>query len=203
MKPLQLQHLGLFYRREVENFNADLISRQIVKNELGLNYHQSSNIDLGWYTQFNYTFQSDENEKTQLFTSLYYSFKSKPGLKFGFNYQYLSFKDQLPAIYFSPELFQAVELFADSRFSISDKSVLQINAAYGRQKFENEGHTPSFRTSLTFAQEISKRLIVEAYGRYNNIASATSAGFEFTEAGFRLKWQLRDKPVFRPPTATN
>ena len=40
--------------------------------------------------------------------------KSRP-LKVGVNYQYIAFKEQVPDIYFSPEQYHAIEVFADIR----------------------------------------------------------------------------------------
>ncbi len=121
LQPLQLQNLTLSYQREVQNFNADLIEREIVQNHYGLNYNLGTNFNLGWYTQLMHTQQSDANTLNLLFTSLYYTLSQKPAFKMGVNYQYITFKDQLPTIYFSPEEYQAVEVFADIPRTISKK----------------------------------------------------------------------------------
>ena len=43
---------------------------------------------------------------------------------------------------------------------------------------------------------ISERFITNIYGTRSNIASATAAGFTFTEVGVVLKWYLTRKPIF-------
>ena len=53
----------LGYQREVQNFNADLIEREIVMNHYGLNYNLSTNFNLGWYTQVMHTRQTDANTR--------------------------------------------------------------------------------------------------------------------------------------------
>ncbi len=196
LQPLKLQNLTLGYQREVQNFNADLIEREIVQNHYGLNYNLGTNFNLGWYTQVIHTEQSDANTRDLLFTSLYYTLFQKPALKLGVNYQYITFKEQLPTVYFSPEQYQAVELFADIRGNLSEKTRYTASAATGLQKVEEDPNTTLFRAEAGLQHQFSKHLSADLYGKYSNIASATAAGFEFTEIGFKLKWLFTKKPVF-------
>lgn len=197
LQPLKLQNLTLGYQREVQNFNAELIERKIIQNHYGLDYNLGSNINLGWYTQLMYTQQSDTNTRNLLFTSLYYTVLQKPALKMGVNYQYITFKDQVPNIYFSPEQYQAVEIFADLRGEFSENTTYLISAATGFQKVQEDPNSTIFRAETAFQHQFSKRLSANLYGKYSNIASATAAGFEFTEIGFKLKWLFLDKPLFQ------
>ncbi|MGB5819024.1 MAG: tetratricopeptide repeat protein [Saonia sp.] len=196
LRPYKLQNLELGYQREVQNFNADLIEREIVLNHYGLNYNLATNFNLGWYTQLMRTEQTDDNSRNLLFTSLYYNLSRKPALKMGVNYQYIAFAEQVPTIYFSPEQYQAVELFADVRGKISEKTRYMASAATGFQKVEEDPWTTIFRAETELQHQFSKRLSGNLYGKYSNIASATAAGFEFTEIGFKLKWMLKKEPLF-------
>ena len=197
LQPYKLQNLELGYQREVQNFNADLIEREIVMNHYGLNYNLGTNFNLGWYTQLMHTQQSDANSRNLLFTSLYYTLFRKPILKVGFNYQYIAFKNQVPMIYFSPERYQAVEVFADIRGKISQKTNFMASTASGFQKVEEDPNTVIFRAEASVQHQFSKRLSACLYGKYSNIASATAAGFEFTELGLKLKWMLTKTPLFK------
>lgn len=196
LQPFALQNLNVSYQREVQNFNADLIEREIAQNHYGLTYNLGTNIKLGWYTQMMYTQQSDDNTRNLLFTSLYYQLFKKPAVKVGLNYQYLSFKNQVPTIYFSPEQYQAFELFADVRGNITEKTRYIASAATGFQQVEEDPNTTIFRAEAEIQHQCSKRFNVNLYGKYSNIASATAAGFEFTEIGVKLKWLLTKKPLF-------
>tara|TARA_R110002049_G_scaffold212459_1_gene383562 strand:- start:90274 stop:92334 length:2061 start_codon:yes stop_codon:yes gene_type:complete len=196
LQPFKLQNLEVGYQREVQNFNADLIEREIVMNHYGLNYNLGTNFNLGWYTQMMYTQQSDANIRNLLFTSLYYNLLRKPALKMGLNYQYISFADQLPTIYFSPEKYQAVEIFADIRGKISKNTNYMASAATGFQQVEEDPNTTIFRAEAKLQHQFSKRLSGNLYGKYSNIASATAAGFEFTEIGIKLKWLFTKRPLF-------
>lgn len=196
LQPLKLQNLTLGYQREVQNFNADLIEREIVQNHYGLNYNLGTNFNLGWYTQLTQTQQSDANTRNLLFTSLYYTLMQKPALKMGLNYQYIAFKEQLPNLYFSPEQYQAVEFFAEIRGQFSEKTSYRASAATGYQQVENDPNTPIFRAEAALQHQFSKHLSTNLYGKYSNIASATATGFEFTEIGLKLKWLFMEKPLF-------
>lgn len=196
LQPLKLQNLNLGYQREIQNFNADLIEREIVQNHYGFNYNLGTNFNLGWYTQVMYTQQSDENVRNLLFTSLYYTLLKRPALKMGVNYQYITFKDQVPTIYFSPEQYQAFEIFADIRGEISEKVDFMASAATGFQKVEEDPNTNIFRAEAGLQYDITKYLNLNLYGKYSNIASATAAGFEFSEIGLKLKWMFIKNPLF-------
>ena len=197
LKPFKLQNLELGYNREVQNFNADLISREIVMNHYGLSYNLGTNANLGWYTQLMHTRQTDGNNRNLLFSSLYYTVLKKPALKMGVNYQYLSFSEQLPEVYFSPESFQAYELFADSRGNLTKTLQYTLGAASGFQKVEDTDYSPIFRAEFSLKHTISQRFDLGIYGKYSNIASAVASGFEFTELGINLQWALSKTPLFK------
>ncbi len=196
IKPFRLQNLDIGYKRELQNFNADLIDREIVMNNYSLNYNLGTNVNLGWYTQYMYTAQSDDNTRNLLFTSLYYSILNKPVLKAGVNYQYISFKNAVPTIYFSPEQFHLGEVFAEVVSDPQKQWFYSASAALGRQFVENDPASSTFRAEAKFGHQFSDRFKANIYGKYSNIASATAAGFEFTEFGFKLKWYFLQKPLF-------
>lgn len=201
IKTFKLQTLDIGYRRQIESFNADLLDRELVQNNYYANYNLSTNFNLGWYTQYIYTSQNDGNTRNLLFTSLYYNLLAKPGLKVGFNYQYITFKDQVPTIYFSPERFNAYEVFANL---IKDENVAKpktwfynLTAAFGYQFIEDDPKQSTYRFQGAFGYKFTERALLNIYGTHSNIASATAAGFTFTEIGLRFKWILTSKPVFK------
>ncbi|MFC5048893.1 hypothetical protein [Aquimarina hainanensis] len=53
-------------------------------NHYFLNNNLSSTMGLGWYTQYMYTNQTDDNDRHLLFTSLYYNIKHTPVIKAGY-----------------------------------------------------------------------------------------------------------------------
>ncbi|MCR9264287.1 MAG: tetratricopeptide repeat protein [Flavobacteriaceae bacterium] len=201
-EPYRLQNLELGYQREVQNFNTDLIEREIVMQHYGLNYNLGSNFGMGWYTQLIHTQQSDDNQRDLLFTSLYYTALRKPNLKLGLNYQYLAFTEQVPTIYFSPEQYQAGEFFTELGGRFAKDSSYRIHVATGLQQVEEDDMTSIFRVEMDLKHQFSKRLSGGFYGKYSNIASATATGFQFTEMGIQLKWSLKKQPFFYEKVAS-
>jgi hypothetical protein len=201
IKPFKLQTLDVSYKREIQNFNAELLGREIVMNNFFVNYNLSTNFKLGWFTQYYFTSQNDGNIRNLLFTSLYYNILSKPGLKAGFNYQYITFKNQVPAIYFSPGKFNAGEIFInmikDEVITKPKQWFYELTAAFGLQYIEDYDSQSTYRLHGKVGYKFSDRCLANLYGTNSNIASATAAGFKFAEIGFRFKWYLDKKPVFR------
>ncbi|MBT8324539.1 MAG: tetratricopeptide repeat protein, partial [Winogradskyella sp.] len=111
IKLLKLMSFDIGYRRQTENFNAALLERELVQSSYYINYNLNTNFNLGWYSQYIYTTQSDANVRNLFFNSIYYKILKDPSLKAGFNYQFITFKNSLPEIYFSPEQFNVVEIF--------------------------------------------------------------------------------------------
>jgi len=192
--PFKLQTLDIGYKREVQNFNADLLDLEIVQNNIYANYNINTNFNLGWFTQYYYTFQNDDNTRNLLFTSLYYTILNKPILKTGINYQYITFKDQVPNIYFSPEQFNATEVFINLiKDEVTTKTktwFYELTAATGLQFIEDNSQQGTFRFQGKLGYKISDRSLINLYGSYSNIASTTAAGFTFSEIGLRFKWYL-------------
>lgn len=200
LKPMKLQDLEIGYKRDLQNFNTDLIDKQISANNYYFNYNIGSNFKLGWFTQCFYTTQSDNNTRNLLFTSLYYSFLSKPILKGGFNYQFIAFKDQVPTVYFSPSQFNAyevfVELLKDEKIAETNSLFYNVNLAAGYQYIEKLDKQSTYRIQAKLGYKFSDRLLVNIYGLKSNIASAAVSGFTYTEVGFRVNWNIFNKPVF-------
>lgn len=200
-KPFKLQNLEVGYKRDIQNFNAELLDREIVQNNFIVNYSLNTNFKLGWYTQYYYTTQNDDNARNLLFTSLYYNILEKPALKAGINYQNISFKNQVPTIYFSPSTFSAVEVFFNiiKNESSTKKQAwfYELTAATGFQFIEDNSKQSTYRIQAKLGYKFSERSLLNLYGTQSNIASTTAAGFTFTEIGLRFKWYFLKKPIFR------
>ena len=201
IKPFKLQNLELGYTREMQNFNAALLEREIVQNNYVINYNLNTNFRLGWFTQYYYTTQNDDNSRSLLFTSLYYNISEKPSFKAGVNYQNISFKKQVPTIYFSPKRFNAYEVFfniiKDENITNKKEWYYELTAASGFQFIENTAKQSTYRIQAKLGYKFSKRSLLNFYGTRSNIASATAAGFTFTEIGLRFKWFISKRPVFK------
>ena len=205
IKPFKLQNLELGYKRDLQNFNAALLNEEIIQNNLILNYSVNTNFDLGWYTQYYYTFQSDENTRNLFFTSLYYNILEKPSIKGGFNYQNISFKESVNT-YFSPSKFNAIEVFIniikEEAATKNKEWFYTLSAATGYQYIEEGDKQSTYRIQAKLGYKFSERSLINFYGTKSNIASTaasatTTASFTFSEFGLRFKWIFLEKPLFR------
>ena len=198
IKPFNLQNITIGYNREIQNFNADLLNREIVQNNFYANYSLNTNINIGWYSQYYYTTQNDNNTRNLLFTSLYYNILNKPLLKGGVNYQYITFKNQVPTVYFSPEKFNAAEIFIDLfKDNGLNNWFYGLNAATGYQFIEDDNKQNIYRVQGQLGYKFSNRCFANVYVNHSNIASAIASGFKYTEIGFEFKWYILQKPIFR------
>lgn len=203
LKPYVKQNLVLGFQRKLENFNAELLGRQIIGNDYFVSYSINSNINLGWFGQYFFTSQSDGNTRNLLFSSLYYSILEKPTLKTGLNYQFISFKNQVPTIYFSPDIFNSAELFLQltkDENSVQKKQwFYDLNGAVGYQFITNESKQLTYRVQSKLGYKFSDRFVANIFNQYTNLASATASGFTFTEIGLRLRWNFFKAPIFKRP----
>ena len=205
IKPFKLQNLELGYKRDLQNFNAALLNEEIIQNNLILNYSVNTNFNLGWYTQYYYTFQSDANTRNLFFTSLYYNILEKPSIKGGFNYQNISFKESVNT-YFSPSKFNAIEVFIniikEEAATKNKEWFYTLSAATGYQYIEEGDKQSTYRIQAKLGYKFSERSLINFYGTKSNIASTaasatTTASFTFSEFGLRFKWIFLKKPLFR------
>ncbi len=199
--PHKLQNLQLGYQRKIQDFNADLLKRNLVLNNFYANYNLATYVNLGWYAQYFHTRQSDDNVQNVLFTSLYYTFNNTPILKGGINYQYLTFSEQRPSIYFSPENYHAIEVFVN--LFKSDESLkakkwfYNITGATGIQLIDNQDGQSTYRIQAQLGYKFRRDLLVNLDAIRSNIAAATAAGFTYNQIGLSLKWYIDTKPWFR------
>lgn len=200
-KPYILQELEAGFKQEIQNFNADLLNENIISNHYFLNYNMGTNKKIGWFTQYFYSTQSDNNKKNLLFTSLYYNILSKPTLKTGINYQFITFSVNRPLVYFSPSKFNAYEIFLDF---LSDQNSFEgagffynLQAATGLQYIDEQEQQSTYRLQAGLGYKFSERFWCKIYGLKSNIASTTATGFTYNEFGFQLKWIISSKSIFK------
>lgn len=194
-KPFNLHNVEFGYSKHLESFNADLLNRRIVNDNYFINYNINTNFNFGWFNQYFLTQLSDGNQRNLLFTSLYYNFMSDPVLKGGLNYQFITFSQQVPSIYFSPEKFNNAEIFLellkDQNNILPKNWYYWLSGATGFQFIENNSKQLTYRIQARLGYKFSSRFFLHTFGQHTNIASATVGGFKFTSIGIALKWYLK------------
>ena len=90
-----------------------------------------------------------------------------------------------------------VDFLKDEQAAESKSVYYGLNAAAGYQYIEKNEKQGTYRLQAKLGYKFSPRLVADVYGLHSNIASATAAGFTYTELGFRLKWNITESPLFK------
>ena len=187
------QTVELRYRSEVQNFTADLINSNLKLNNYLLTYNLVTPFRAGLYAQYIYTGFSDNNQRSLLFASLYYNFKTDPVIKSGFNFNTMAFKKQEPLKYFSPSVFKSYELFATvENLQIPKKKLLyQVFLAGGYQQIGQDAYQAIYRITLSLGYRPVNNFEATAYYLHSNSASSTVVGYTYSEVGIRARWVIK------------
>ena len=73
----------------------------------------------------------------------------------------------------------------------------ELTAATGYQFIEDGQKQSTYRIQGKLGYKFRERSMLNIYGLQSNIASASAAGFKFTEIGLRYKWYLFKNPLFK------
>lgn len=188
----KFQNIELLYKEEVQNFNADLIKRNLKLSNFQVNYNLSLPSRIGLYSQLIHTQISDGNQRNLAFVSLYYDILTVPSLKAGFNYSIFGFQQQLPEVYFSPDVFKGYELFvASENVNLPNaKWIYQATFATGLQKISSEDSQGIYRFDIKAGRKFGSRFYLMGYFMKSNSAASSVQGFTYNEWGIRSRWAL-------------
>ncbi|MFT5886358.1 MAG: tetratricopeptide (TPR) repeat protein [Arcticibacterium sp.] len=186
------QGLELFYKEELQYFNADLIKRNLKMVNLQANYNLSLPNKIGLYMQLIQTSVSDDNNRSLIFASLYYDLLKKPVLKAGVNFSAFGFNRQVPEIYFSPDIFKAYEVFiaSENMNFPNTKWIYQFTGAAGLQQISKESAQGIYRFDIKAGRRFGERFNVYVYYMKSNSAASSVQGFTYNEWGIRSRWIL-------------
>jgi len=189
-QPNDRRMFGVFYSADILNFTASLLEKNIRSNNAGYVTHIMLSGKTGFYSQGSAGVLTDKNQRFQFFGSVYHLFRTEPTLKAGINFSALHFKDSSIKTYFSPNRYLSTEAFADYSTALPNlsKFYLQLQAAAGMQKIEQQKWQPAFR----FQSELGFRLNhFETSLKYqtSNVASAAGTGYKFNWFTMRLVWK--------------
>jgi tetratricopeptide (TPR) repeat protein len=188
----KFQNIEILYKEEVQNFNADLIKRNLKLSNFQVNYNLSLPNRIGLYSQLIHTRVSDGNQRNLAFLSLYYDLLNVPSLKTGFNYSIFGFQQQVPEVYFSPDVFKGYELFvASENVNLPNaKWIYQATFATGIQQISNEDSQGIYRFDIKAGRKLGSRFYLMGYYLKSNSAASSVQGFTYNEWGLRTRWAL-------------
>lgn len=182
--------VGAFISTDILNFTASLLEKNIRSTNAGYVTHLMLSGKSGFYSQGSFGALTDKNQSYQFFGSLYHLFRTEPTLKGGLNFSALHFTNSNIKNYFAPNRYVSTEVFADYSTALPalSKFYLQVQAAAGIQKIEQQQWDPAFR----FQAELGLRLNhFETALKYqtSNVASAAGTGYKFNWFTMRLAWK--------------
>ncbi len=181
------------YFTDFQDFTAGLVDEQLSSHNFEMDYFVSSFTGPGFYSQFIYTTQNDDNTRFLMFLSPYMDFQKVPNIKAGINFLYMTYAVSRPLVYFSPDRFISLEAFASTENAGNRKAKLLYRgfAAVGMQKIEEQGTQSTLRVEGELGYRFSHDLEFRLFGSYSNAAQSTATGFSYQTLGAKLKFYLR------------
>lgn len=199
----KIQSLELRYQKDVQNFTAGLIEKNLTFENFVATYNLNTPFKVGVYSQLYYTLNSDGNSRNLLFASVYYDVKAAPVIKGGINFNYMTFQQQKPSDYFSPDQFRGYELFGliENLQVPKQKFLYQFMAAGGYQQIGTKPFQSTYRVQATLGYRPFQNFEATVYGMQstsNDSPSNTDAakGYSYQELGLKAKWILLRKRKF-------
>ncbi len=189
-QPNDRRMFGITYSTDILNYTASLLEKNIRSNSLGYVTHILITGKTGIYSQGSWAVLNDKNQYQQFFGSVYHLFRTEPTLKAGINFSAVHYKNNTIKTYFSPNKYFSTETFVDysTALPMLSKFYLQLQAAAGMQKIEEQKWDPAYR----FQTEIGMRLNhFETALKYqtSNVASNNGTGYKFDWFTLRVMWK--------------
>jgi len=180
--------LGLTYSKDALKYSTDLIRSGILKHSIVGTYLFSKHNWPSLYLQYDLTNQTDDNQRSIFFGSLFYQFKTFPLVKLGFNYTNMSYEFSRPLLYFSPNQYEVVEAFIHfgNDFDKKAKLIYHFEFTFGKQRIETDPRINTSRISLDLGYRISDRYKLFGQYFYSTAANSTNKGFSFTQYKLKL-----------------
>jgi tetratricopeptide (TPR) repeat protein len=189
-QPNDRRMIGLSYSADILNYTAALLGKNIRSNSLGYVTHILITGKTGFFSQGSWALLNDKNQCQQFFGSLYHLFRTTPTLKTGLNFSAVHYKDNSIKTYFSPEKYFSTEAFIDYSMTLPalSKCYLQLQAAAGMQKIENQKWDPAYRLQTEIGIRLNHLETALKY-QTSNVASSTGTGYKFNWFTLRLMWK--------------
>ncbi len=185
-----------FYQ-EVQDFNQALVLQSLQTQHLALkNAAFWKSTGFGWYSEYYYSFYSDNNRRSLFFTSLYKNFSKASFLKTGINYINLSFQEQYPTFYYSPDMYNQLEVFGGVELKSKQENAIHFlgDAGIGMQRTNNSNQL-TWRIKASLSKKIN-RWNFKTFGEYSSIAAVGGTGFSYQNLGLEISFQVTKQPVF-------
>jgi len=179
--------LLISYNRESLKYSSDLIKSGIVNNKTSATYQFDKPKLPGLSAQYSRAYYNDGNSNYQLFASLYYELSSFPLIKLGLNASHLSYDQQKPWEYFSPDVYQMAEVFIHfgNNYEKKTKFSYSILMAIGKQQIANNELETAQRIDLELGYTFKSGVSLKVNYFTNSAATANLKAYSFQKLGLR------------------
>ena len=180
--------LNVGYNRESLRYSSDLIKSGLISNKLSAIYQFGSPKKPGLVVQYYKSIYNDANMNDGFLASLYYEISSFPLLKVGANATYISFNEQKPLEYFSPEKYKMAEVFLQAGNIYDDKAkfTYSVMVAVGKQQIENNQIETAQRIDIQLGYQFKSKVSVSVNYFTNSAANANLKAYSFQRFGLKL-----------------
>lgn len=180
--------LSFSYNRASLQYSSDLIKSGLISNQYAGTYQFAAPKKPGLVTQVSRSQFSDGNSNLSLFASLYYEISSFPMIKVGANATHLTFSEQKPISYFSPDVFQMAELFFQAGNIYDKKAKFTYSAmiAIGKQRISDNALETIQRVDIQLGYRVSSKLVLNVNYFTNSAATSTLKAYSFQRVGLKL-----------------
>ncbi len=188
-KPRPNHYLRASLNKQFQDFNTPLLDQGLTTHNIAIAYNYMWRQRFGFYTQASYQLWSDANGQFSFYNSLYCKISRKPGIKTGINVQYMSFSDNKPLLYFSPEKFLLTEAFIELHRDVAEnaKFFYHLFGSYGFQNIDNEARQSTYRAEAQLGYKIIGESYLSIFGGRSNAANTTVSGFAYTTVGLKSR----------------
>ena len=184
--------IKLITSRSQLDYNQDLLSENIWKNNIGLEHHIVSRSGIGSYSQLNRSYLNDGNSGIDAFNSLYVNLSQNPVIQTGLNSTLLTYKDATTA-YYSPEYVFSISPFikASNEYQTSQRWKYQLTLSAGQQ-YEAQADQAKliYNIQLRTGYILSQHLFGEIFYTYANNNSSLNNGFSTYITGLKIRYSL-------------
>ncbi len=181
--------------KKVYDYTADLINKEILFTNLGIEYSGKIGQNTGIFSQYMTTFFSDRNRRNSFLNSIYYSFYKRPLLKIGLNTQYITFKQQMAQDYYSPDNLLILEAFIEFNSLVMDnkKWGVKLELVPGLIKEKEMPAQFNYRLAAELGYRPSDYFHIKAFFDNGNNVSAQPdvIGYSMWKAGLKAQYWIK------------
>ncbi len=174
--------------QKIYDYTASLISKDINFTNVGIEYNGNIKNTIGVFGQYFHTFYSDNNSRESLLASFYYNIKSAPVIKTGINTQLITFKDQIPADYYSPKTLTILEGFFEfNSLVLQDKKWgIRLELVPGLLMEKDNSPKFNYRATSEFIVRPTKNFHIKAKAMTGRNITVDNNGYTMWQAELKM-----------------